>query len=80
MRVGNEPFHSIYFCTSIKAIHRRAKQLFGLTVIAREESYAINALPKEEIRRFEDIIIEKKRRESRQDAWDIYYQDHWRGH
>ena len=56
----------------------RAKKLFGITVVAREEPYLVAALPREELERFEEFIIEQARRRRRQDAWDIYYQNNWR--
>lgn len=50
-------------------------KLFGLRAIGEIESFPIDALPKAELQRFEEFVIEKKRRRERQDGWDIYHQD-----
>ena len=54
MMVGNEPGHGIHFGTSIIAVHKRAKKLFGLVAMDDPYSapYRFDSIPKRELVKF----------------------------
>ena len=48
---GNEPGHGVHFGTSIIAVHKRAKKLFGLFVMDESHCtpFKFDSIPKEEL-------------------------------
>ena len=69
IRVRNLEDHGIHFCTSIQAVHRRAKKLLGLSAIEPGEPYRCDKFDKSH---FEKFFAAKAQERERRKAWEIY--------